>query len=287
MALWRPDRVEERLAVAEEMIAAAREAADRHAELQARNWRVTDLFELGEMAAWRQEVARHSQLAEELRLPAFEWYTPLWAAIEATLAGRYHDAHPLTSAAEEAGARAGDRNAELFAGLVRVCEKLQLQAFDELPLDYLEDKIANSPAGPAYRGAYAWTLAALGETERARSELDQAMALPHAFDANWLSAQAECAEAAVLLDDEAHARVLYERLAPYAGRPATAGRAAWSIGAVDRLLGGLAAVLGHRADAVRHLEDAVRINDALGCTVWREQAERELARIGGCDTPAP
>ena len=47
VALWRPDRVEERLAVADEMIAAAREAGDRHAELQAHNWRVADLFELG------------------------------------------------------------------------------------------------------------------------------------------------------------------------------------------------------------------------------------------------
>src|SRR5206468_1350503 len=40
VALWRPDRVDERLAVAEEMMAAARAAGDRHAELQAHNWRV-------------------------------------------------------------------------------------------------------------------------------------------------------------------------------------------------------------------------------------------------------
>ena len=81
VALWRPDRVEERLAVAGEMIAAAREAGDRHAELQAHNWRVADLFELGDMAAWQEEIARHARLAEELRLPAFQWYTPLWAAV--------------------------------------------------------------------------------------------------------------------------------------------------------------------------------------------------------------
>jgi DNA-binding SARP family transcriptional activator len=279
VALWRPDRVEERLAVAGEMIAAAREAGDRHAELQAYNWRVTDLFELGDMAAWRTEVARHAQLADELRLAAFQWYTPLWAALEAMLAGRYDDGERLANTAEEAGTRAGDRNAELFAGMVRVCESLQRQAFEELPLDFVEDKIANSLAGPAYRGSYAWALAGLGKTQQARSELDAAMAFPHAFDANWLSLQAECAEAAVLLDDPTHAPVLYERLAPYAGRPATAGRAAWSSGAIDRQLGGLAALLGHKSDAVRHLEAAVRINDTLGCIVWREHAERHLDRI--------
>ncbi len=122
MALWRPDRVEERLAVAGEMIAAAREAGDRHAELQAHNWRVADLFELGDMPAWREEAARHARLAEELRLPVFQWYTPLWAAIEAMLAGRYDDVGTAERrTAEEAGMRAGDRNAELFAGMVRFC----------------------------------------------------------------------------------------------------------------------------------------------------------------------
>jgi hypothetical protein len=279
VALWRPDRAQERLAIADDMIAAARQAHDPHAELQAHNWRVTDLFELGDMPAWRAEVDHHGRLAEELRLPTFEWYTPLWSAIEALLAGRYDDADRLTNTAEEAGMRAGDRNADLFAGMVRFCGALQRQAFDELPLDFIEDKIANSSAGNAYRGSYAWILAGRGETARARIELDAAMALSHPFDANWLSLQCECAEAAILLDEPTHAATLYERLAPYAGRPATAGRAAWSHGAIDRTLGGLAALLGRQTDAARHLEDAIRINDALGCTVWSEHAARHLALI--------
>lgn len=96
------------------------------------------------------------------------------------------------------------------------------------------------------------------------------MALPHPFDANWLSLQVECAEASVLLHDPTHAPVLYERLAPYAGRPATAGRAVCSYGASDRPLGGLAALLGRPTDAMRHLENAIRIDDTLGCPVWRD-----------------
>ena len=68
-------------------------------------------------------------------------------------------------------------------------------------------------------------LAGLGDTERARTTLDRTAAQPHAFDANGLSAQAECAEACVLLGDATHAAVFYDRLLPYAGRPATAGRA--------------------------------------------------------------
>jgi DNA-binding SARP family transcriptional activator len=279
VALWRPDRVDERLAVAGEMIAAAREAGDRHAELQAHNWRVVDLFELGDMPGWREETARHAQLAEELRLPVFQWYTPLWAAVEAMLAGRYDDAERMVAEAEEAGLRAGDRNAELFTGMVRFCAQLQREAFDETDVEFLQNRIANSPIGIAYRGSYAWILAGLGESERAREELHATMAVPHPFDANWLSLQAECAQASVLIEDATYAATLYERLAQYAGRPATAGRAVNSYGAIDHALGGLAALLGREADAVRHLQDAVRLNDALGCAVWRAHAERRLARL--------
>jgi hypothetical protein len=278
VALWRPDRLHERLGVAEEMIAAACEARDRHAELQARNWRVTDLFELGDMTAWREEAARHTRLAEELRLPSFQWYTPLWAATAAMLAGRYDDVERLSAEAEQAGRSAGDQNAAVLATIVRFCARLEREAFNETDLAFVKDKIANSPAGIAYRGGYTWILARLGETERARAELRATMGLTHAFDANRLSLQVELAEASVLIGDATFGIPLYERLAPYAGRPVTAGRAACSYGAVDRSLGGLACLLGRERDAIRHLEDAIKLNDAFGAAVWRVRAERDLTR---------
>ncbi len=279
VALWRPDRIEERLAVTDEMIAAARQAGDRHAELQAHNWRVTDLFELGQMTAWREETERHARLAAELRLPAFEWYTPLWAATDAMLAGRFEDTERLSLEAKEAGLRAGDRNAELFADLVRFSALLEREAYDEIDLRFAEEKIANSPAGIAYRGGYTWILAGRGETDRAREELHATMELTHAFDANWLSLQAELAEASVLIADATFAATLYERLAPYAGRPVTAGRAVCSYGAVDVTLGHLATLLGRTDDAVRHLKDAIRLNDTFGCVAWRTRAEHDLSRL--------
>ena len=129
-------------------------------------------------------------------------------------------------------------------------------------------------------------LAERGETARARTTLDAAIAHPHAFDANWMSAQAECTEACVTLGDATHAAALYERLLPYAGRPATAGRAVVSFGAVDRHLGGLAALLGRHDDAVRHLHAAITRNDELGCTVWRLHAQWWLQRIAPEDPAA-
>jgi tetratricopeptide (TPR) repeat protein len=186
------------------------------------------------------------------------------------------DCSPFDGGGGRRGAAAPD---ELFAGMARFGAQLERGEFDRIDVAFVEDKIATSPAGPAYRGSYAWILAALGETERAGTELAAAMAYSHALDANWLSVQAECAEACVLLGDTARAAALYDRLAPYAGRPATAGRATISYGAVDRPLGGLAPLLGRHDDAVGHLRAAIRRNDELGATVWRLHAQRRLHRI--------
>jgi hypothetical protein len=230
------------------------------------------------MGAWREEVRRHARLADELRLPAFQWYAPLWAAVDATLAGRFDDAERLTAEADAAGARAGDRNAELFSGMVRFMAQLEREEYAEADIGFVEDKIANSPAGPAYRSSYAWLLAALGDSGRARAELDAVMAAGSAFDANWLSAQAECAEACILLGAADHAAVLYERLTPYAGRPATAGRAVCSYGSIDRHLGGLAALLGRGEDAERHLRAGIAHDEEMGCIVWAARGRSRLER---------
>ena len=171
VALWRPDRLEQRLAAAGEMIAVARAAREPLLELQGRNWRVVDLFEAGDMDAWRAEVRRHGELAARLRMPGFAWYTPLWAAVEAVHAGRYDEAAALAARAQEEGRRAGDRNADLFADMLRFAEVIQRGDWAALDLELVRAKIAGSPAGMAWRGSYAWALAATGQPDAAREQL--------------------------------------------------------------------------------------------------------------------
>jgi tetratricopeptide (TPR) repeat protein len=279
VALWRPDRLDERLATADEMILTAHEA-DPAAELQARNWRVMDLFERGELAAWRVEVRRHALLADALRLPAFQWYTPLWQAVEAMLAGRFAEAERLCAEAARAGAAAGDRNAELFGLMVEFTMHLMRGEFAAPDLDFALDKVAHSPAGPAYRSSVAWLLAELGRPDEARAHLAACLApgfLP--YDANWLSAVAECAGAALALDDHERAAQVYDLLAPFAGRPVTAGRAVSSYGAADRLLGELAALLGRDAEAEAHLRAGIALDGAAGAIVWAFHGRRALLRL--------
>jgi tetratricopeptide (TPR) repeat protein len=282
VALWRPDRLAERLATAGEMIQAAREAGDQHLELQARNWRVADLFETLERAEWRAEVRRHAELAARLRMPGFTWYTPLWAAVEAVHAGRWDEGAEHRERAREEGRRAGDRNADLFAEMLLAAEIVMRGAWESADLTLIEEKIATSPAGMAWRGSYAWFLAAMGRPDEAHEQLailaaDDFAALP--FDANWASALGEGAEACALLNDADLAPAFYDRLLPYAERGLTAGRAVISYGATQRLLAGLAAARGRPDEAAERHRQAIDLNEAAGLTVWADHGRRALAAL--------
>lgn len=281
VSLWRPDRLRERLEVADEMVEAAHAAGERQLELQARNWRAVDLFELGEMDAWRLEVGRHGALAEQLRLPAFAWYTPLWRAVDALHRGRFAEADTLRAEALEAGRRAGDPNADLFAQLLVIQGAMLRLDFTALDLRLIEERIATSPAGIAWRCGYTWLLAELGRLDEAREMLasvaaDGFAALP--FDVNWPSAIGECAEACILLGEARFAAPLYELIVPFEGRPLTAGRAICTYGSCSRHLGGLAALIGRPDDAVAHYEDAIRRDQADGLRPWVVRSRRGLAR---------
>ncbi|MDX6541706.1 MAG: hypothetical protein QOI71_3316, partial [Gaiellales bacterium] len=267
---------------ADEMVAAAQSASDPMLQLQARNWRAVDLFEAGDLTQWRDEVKRHAELAAELRVPAFTWYTALWAAVDALHAGHLDEAAVLRERARREGADAGDRNAWLFAEMLLFEESIMREDFARIDLEWLEDRIATSASGISYVPAYAWILADLGREDEARIQLGRAAAEGFAalpFDANWLSALAEAGEASLLLGDRESARHILTLLTPYAGRQTAAGRAVVTHGCVDRQLGHAATVLGRREEAVAQYEAAIRIESAAGFTPWVDRARRALDAV--------
>ena len=167
-----------------------------------------DLFELGDMPACREEIARHARLADELRLPSFQWYTPLWAATEAALAGRFDGGGAAAAEAQEAGERAGDGNAELFSGDGRgahaAAQRGEYERTDIAFLDGQDRQLARRPGLPVATSS--GSSPASAATDEARAHLDEWMRHELAFDANWMSAQAEVAEAIVILGDPTHAQ---------------------------------------------------------------------------------
>jgi tetratricopeptide (TPR) repeat protein len=98
------------------------------------------------------------------------------------------------------------------------------------------------------------------------------------FGQPCLCCPAQLAETCWILEDGAPAEMLYERLAPYAGRQAC-GDDVRSNGAVDRYLGQLAALLGRYEDADAHFEAAHRLHERLGARPWEAHTKADHARM--------
>jgi hypothetical protein len=288
---WGPDHTAERLTLATEMLAVAQRAGDPELALQARNWRVVDLLELGDGPGVRAELDAYAALAAEVRLPAFTWYVPMWRATLAFLEGRMEEGFALSRRAREAGLRAGDANARVFAAehdLMRL--EIQDRLAELEPLATVDPEVAararTGPARRSYELTFAWIAAEQGNPGEARRRLYAALdgglaALPD--DVNRLPSLCSAARACIRLGDTELARELRAALEPYAELMIVAGRGSHHGGPVAALLAGLAERCGEPEEADRLSADAIRRAEvadapALAARERRHHAARVLAR---------
>ncbi|HSJ73847.1 MAG TPA: hypothetical protein VK904_05980, partial [Miltoncostaeaceae bacterium] len=240
VALWSPAHTEERLTIADELVAAARAAGDREAELQGINWRVADLFEIGDLDALTAAIAEHERLAAELRLPSFAWYVPLWRATLALLGGRLDEAQRLSEQGARIGRLAHDENAELLFGVQRRSIRMSGGDLpDEDDHAMIGRSIERSPARCAWRAARALWATVSGDLGLARRELEEGVAelAAASLDANWLYAANCLGTVAARLEDVAAAAEVYLRLRPYGHRVVTVGRGSFCSGSASLALG--------------------------------------------------
>ena len=284
VALWSPPHLEERLALAREMVSVAAMAGDRERALQGRNWHVLDLLESGDVATARLEIDEHGRLADELRLPGYQWWAPMWRAMLAFLEGRLEDAERLRAEAVEIGRRAGDRVAELFDWIQAVFLDLEREPLSSETSTDVPDRVAVQAVVSAFRSDLPLIYAEMGRTEDARRELE-ALAADRcagiAPDMNWLASISGLAQAAALVGARDRAAELYELLLPYRGRAVLVGRAALCLGPVELQLGVLACALGRFDAADGHLDAATRWAEAAGARPWAAWAKVHRAELLG------
>ena len=288
VALWSPAHTEERLAIADELVAAARAAGDREAELQGINWRVADLFEVGDLDALTAAIVDHERLAAELRLPSFAWYVPLWRATLALLGGRLDEAQRLSEQGARIGRLAHDDNAELLFGVQSRSIRMSGGDLPEDDAAAIGQSIERSPARCAWRAARALWATASGDLELARRELEEGVGelAAASLDANWLYAAYCLGAVAARLGNVAAAAEVYPRLRPFGDRVVTVGRGSFCAGSASLALGLLAATLGDRRAAADHLQEAVRRNEALGAVAYAAAARGALAGLQEGAAPA-
>ena len=162
-ALWRPETVQERLAVASELRRIAEAVGDPELELEGAGWTVVDLLELGDVAGADIQIAAASRLAAALHRPLYEWWTSLFRCARAQIDGRFDEAERL------ARRDAGDRPRGQAENAVHVFAQAMFNIRREQGrLAEVEEAvhgfIAQYPAVPAWR----CSLALLHARARAR-----------------------------------------------------------------------------------------------------------------------
>ncbi|MDW5598916.1 hypothetical protein VSS74_31445, partial [Conexibacter stalactiti] len=246
-ALWSAGRAHERLGVADEMHALARGAHDRIAALQARNWRVIDLLELGRVRDAEREVDVYAAEAAELRLPRYRWYVPLWRAAIAILRGDFAAAETASAEAQRLGVQAQDANAARYGATQHAILLAEQMRYREIDVDELMRLMHGAPTSTgAWLPWIVWIQAERGEASAARAGWEQVAADDFAMlpdDANW-DAATDAAEACATLGDADRAPALIARLEPYADVMPVIGRGIAVCAPVSYFLGRLRLTAG-------------------------------------------
>ena len=280
-ALWAPGYVEERLAVATELVRVGEAAGNLDALLDGRSWRIIDLLELGDVPAALADLESLARVADELRQPRDQWFVAVLRAMAALFAGHLDEGMRLAQQALQLGRRAETPNAEPFFLVQQFAaarERGHLHTL-ETAVHRCADQF---PALPVWRCGLASLYSELGRPDEARQELarlaaDDFSGLPR--DGNWVAAMCLLAEVCADLGDAPRARVLYDLLLPYAHLNAVTALGAACYGSVSYYLGRLAATVHHLETSTRHFEAAIAMNTRMGALPFVAHAQYAYARL--------
>ena len=274
---WRPDLARERLAIADEIIAAAAPTGDAGLIAQARSFRIFALLDLGWLRdAWSELEQFDDAVAASgqpmLRLRA------LW----------FHATRHLAQGARSQADDVSERAVQLAARMRRpdaAVERLGQSLLVWPAEDRVDEALGLvSPGllGPTtYNAVVAMTNAMGGRPVEARAALHAVVAgldrFPH--DMMWLTGRCGLLAAATVGGERDTGRLLYEELRPFAGLWAVVNPGILVICAVDHYLGLGAALLDRLDDAVEHLRRAVAVHEDEGAPALALLSLHELATV--------
>jgi tetratricopeptide (TPR) repeat protein len=283
MAVWGPDGLDERIALAAEILRLARETGDREMELDGLAGRAASSLESGDIQAARAAIAAHARLTEELPMAVHRWAATTMRTLTAQLDGSFEEAERL---ANEASSLQPGRPNIMFTHL----DQLALVRWEQGRLGELRDEwqrvVDQFP-----RAAFAWawlslTDAELGHADDAHSGLRRVVEMipQRPRDGIWLPAVALASLLSACLSEPEAAATLYSTLLPYARHVIafTAPQPVVCLGSAWFYLGLLASVRSRWAEAADHFQAAIGAHDQLGARSFLARTRYEYARMLLC-----
>jgi hypothetical protein len=281
IALWGPDDVGGRLAIATRIIALSQAAGRKDLLLSGHSWRVFDALQSGDIEGADASIRSYGEAACEMRAPYYLWRASALRTMRTLLRGDFIEGERLIEQTLALGQRGRNPNAALIYGV-----QLYGLRREQGRLGEIEPAIAafatEQHAIPAFRCGLALLYTQSGRLDAARAIFDELAAddfhvLPR--DGNWLNAMDELAQVCAALADTKRASVLYDLLRPYAGENVVAAFADACEGSVARYLGLLAATQSQWVLAAEHFEAAIAMNQRLGARPLVAHCQRELGDV--------
>lgn len=282
VAIWGGPNVEERLAIATEVIDLAERSRDAERSLQGRALRLGNLLELGDLAAFQSELDAYDDATKRLRQPQYLWHVPLLRATLAIFSCRFDAAERLAQDGLALGRHAQHQGVAVFHPAVMSTLRFVQGRFAETA-PALRRGAEEWPSLVTFRCALAFALTEDGHDEEARQELERLTAdglvnVPRDF--TWVANLALLSLAAVALDDRRASEMLYELLLPYRAYCVRLTRIGiGGLGPVAYFLGVLAATMGRWNDAAEHLARAIETNLRIGAPAFLANSRRQYARV--------
>lgn len=264
-----------RLALAEEMMAAAAEADDRESVMLAHSvYRVLRL-EAGDLDGFNRAGARYEELVGELGIPRYLAGRAQRRSMIAALRGEFERAE--ADAEEMIFHQPSDEFLEGYAASMFV---LRMEQGRMAELETMLVDILNRSNRPAWRAGLGLIRAEAGRDDEAREVivpmLDAVGELPRGQ--TWLITQAVLAQAAAWSAPE-RAGALTPLLEPHADRLVLVGTGAACLGSVRRYLGLLARAEERIEDAEGHLRQSLAVHEAVEAWVWATWDRLDLATV--------
>ena len=280
MAVWGPDGLEERTALAAEILWLAQETGDRELELDGHAHRAASSLESGDARAVEADIAAHARLTEELPMATPRWAATPLRALRALLHGSFEDAERL---ADEALSLQPERPNAMFTHI----DQVALLRWEQGRLGELRDQwqgvVDQFPLAAFARAWLSLADAELGQTDDARRGLrsltEQLPQQPR--DGIWLPAVALASLLAAHLNEPRAAGSLSPLLLPYAGHVVafTAPHPVVCLGSAALYLGLLATVRSRWTEAAGHFDAAIAAHDRLGAGPLLARTRYAYARM--------
>jgi class 3 adenylate cyclase/tetratricopeptide (TPR) repeat protein len=277
VALWRPDRLKERLRIGAELDGFRQLAGIRSGQfLSAMTLYCQAAMEAGDLELADRLLGWIEQTAQDLRQPTTVGYAKLRVASRACIDGRLDEAEELATEAYHLCLDGGQTDAEAFYTGQLFTIRLHQGRLDEV-VELVERSASRYPGIKAFRAAVATCAAEVDDLDRCRHALDEvADGLEEIrFDLNWLPAIAIAAVATARLADADLASRLRPLLEPYHDQ--FVDNASTFFGSVDHFAALCSAVLGDDDAADESFERAILAHQRLASPPLLARTQLEYA----------